>query len=196
MFLNSDHNLKIDGWIEVVRGGRTLCSKPNVVLYPAADLLARMISGDSSAVPGFIGFVYADGALTIPNPASDPEPRRFSWNDIISNIGGGVTGNVVITPIDTTPRISASSGLYTGNTVTFSGMSDVAGDRVYTALPAPTAADKYFQVVLLSRRTVDNVNLYTPFAYSQLVDGSDDGISVVSGLEMAVHWSISLKIGA
>lgn len=170
------------------------CDKPNVILYSAADILARLVSGDAEVAPGFVGYVYAPNTASVPNPASDPAPRHFDWSDILGNIIP-VSGNMVISPITTTPRIVPSSGDYAGNMATFSAMSDsTAAPVVVTDPPSlgPQVTDKYFQVVLLSRVFELGTPVYIPFAYTQLAAGND-GVAVLANMELTVYWTISFK---
>jgi len=170
------------------------CDKPNVILYSAADIVARLVAGDSEVVPGFVGYIYAPLAASVPNPASDPAPRHYSWSDILGNIVP-VAGNMVISPITTSPLITASSVSYAGNTVTFSAMSDATADPVIVTdppSPGPQITDKYFQVVLLSRYFDLGTPKYIPFAYTQLAAGNG-GIEVLANMELTVYWTISFK---
>jgi hypothetical protein len=183
-------------WTEKATGREVAvaCDKSNVILYTAADIIARLVSGDTEVVPGFVGYVYAPLANSVPNPASDPAPRHYDWSDILGNITPlTVGGDMVISPITTTPRITASSASYASNTVTFSAMSDSNAAPVVTPGGAgPHTSDKYFQVVLLARVFSGGVATYIPFAYTQLAAG-DGGIAVLADMELTVYWTISFK---
>jgi len=174
---------KVEGWA---------CDKPNVILYSAADIVARLVAGDTEVVPAFVGYVYAPLANSVPNPSLDAIPRHYDWTDILDNIATvGVDGDMVISPISSTPLRTASSDSYVGNTVTFGAMSDRTATPV-RGTGAPTIADKYFQVVLLSRVFELGTPVYIPFAYTQLAAGNG-GIQVLADMELTVYWTISFK---
>lgn len=181
-------------WTDKITGREVAvaCDKANVILYTAADIVARLVSGDVEVVPGFVAYVYATSGTSVLNPASDAVPRHYDWADIRANVvlAGG---DMVISPITTTPRIAASSSDYAGNTVTFSAMSDATATPVIDPVHAkPAVTDKYFQVVLLARVFSGGVATYIPFAYTQLAAGND-GIIVLADSELTVYWTISFK---
>ena len=179
-------------WVDRSRGLRIpACDRHNVILYSAADVMATILAGDSDAIPGFVGYVYAPDGETIPNPASDPAPRHFGWTDIKA-AATLANGDIIVSPLESVPLITASSGDYSGNVVTYTSMSDITAIPV-NGSPAPKAgADRYFQVALLSRVFVLGSPTYVPFAYTQLAAG-DTGVIVLSGMELAVTWTITLK---
>ena len=167
----------------------------NVTTYAAADMMARMIGGDSSYVPGHMGFIY--GATGTPGLTDPPISRVQTWDDLSDELADPSTvGNILITPMTAQPTyaVNGSSSYYTGNDVTLVSHS---GNRTEYGFPlaAPYATDLidgyyFYHAMLLNRRTVGSSIIYTPFARVSLKGATFP--QKLANYELALFWSISI----
>jgi hypothetical protein len=165
----------------------------NIIGYSGADILAQLLSGNRSYIPGSIGFIYAPSGAS-PAPLSD---RNQTWDQIASDVKT-INGNMIVSQLGSNPfiAIDGPTDRYDGNAVTFNAVSDATADLVFSgtgyASAAPTpGADKFFQVVLLASVYTpgSTVPSYVPYARAEL--GS--GIDVATDTELAVYWTQVFK---
>lgn len=166
----------------------------NVVAYNAADIMARLISGNVNYIPSKIGFIYAPSAASIADPGTD---RDQPWATIAQDVET-INGNMVISNLAATPIISEDGpdGRYTGNAATLNAVSDAAAGPVfsgggYEATGPQAGSDKYFQVVLMAAvyGPGQTVPTYIPYARAALASGID----VAADTELAVYWTQTFK---
>lgn len=185
-------------WFNLKTGEYTpLVSKDNIIVYRAADIMARIIAGDVSYIPQYIGYIYAPNTVTMTNPSAT---RLHTWESIEAEVEA-VAGNMILSSLESNPSfaIDGDPANYEGNAVTVSALSDANATRVFTgagfAADNPQAGtDAYFQAVLLSRIfTPGSITpTYIPYARTQFTAG-DTGVDVQAGLELAVYWTLSFK---
>lgn len=169
--------------------------RKNVIVYKAADILAKILAGDTSYIPNRIGFIYAAASKSFDNPGSD---RNNNWGTITDSVSAN-NGNIILCPLSApTFSVIGDSDIYSHNTVTFSAMSDKNATRVFSGGAfdnnPPASGKKYFQVVLLSRiyPSGGNVPSYMPYALAQCTD-TNDGLAVEDNTEFVIYWSMSFK---
>ena len=172
----------------------------NVITYRAADIMARVISGDGNYIPTHIGFIYGPTAATMQNPDGASPVRQHTLQDIADDVEA-IGGNMLVSPIIGSPlfAVDGDTDYYEGNAVTITSISDgssplaFAGGSFATDRPQATT-DKYFQAALLTRLLApgSTTPLYKPFARVQLAAGND-GLVVQSGFELSVFWTITFK---
>jgi hypothetical protein len=172
-----------------------LVERHNVVVYRAADILAKILSGDVSYAPSRIGYIYAGASKSFTNPAAD---RLHEWGSISSAIAANA-GNMTLCPLAApTFSVIGDTNLYANNTVTFSAMSDKSATRAFSGgaydNTPPASGKKYFQVALLSRvyQSGNSAPTYIPYALAQCTD-TDDGLAVEDNTELVIYWSMSFK---
>lgn len=140
---------------------RRMVSQRNIIPYQGADILARILSGDTDYKPGamFFEFENTAGTPTPPSPTRD-EDISYYLNDL------PLTSNrdYLRIPLVVSPSLTASSSDYAGNQVTFfaltAGTSGIHGEtfdsaansKVYgVALAATPEPTQYTQDWLFSR---------------------------------------------
>lgn len=169
----------------------------NVVLYSAADIIARVVGGDTSYIPTHIGFIYADKNYTGFTVPTDSD-RHYTWEHIKEEVRDS-GGNMIASQLTTERGYRASDNNYSGNILTISAITDRSSDLVFsgpgfTDLPPIPGSDAYFQTVFMVQRFREGsvVPEYTPYAYASInADGS--GVEVISNAEYQQHWDITIK---
>ena len=169
----------------------------NIITYGAADIMAKILGGDSSYVPSYMGFIY--GADATPGTAliDPPTDRLQTWTTLSAELSDvGVVGNVLISPLATasTYSVDGDSDLYSGNSVTLTAHS---GRRTEYGYPtaSPFAAeledgDYFYQAMLLVRRVSGSTITYIPFSRVTLKT-SGSFLAKPVGFELALFWQIS-----
>lgn len=179
----------------------------NVVVYTAADLLARVLAGDATYLPKHVGFIYG----TVPSPAlDDPETlslnvkRAHDWAKIATDVAA-IGGNMLVAPLSLTPSISldGDSSRYSGNAVTFSAHTGLVEEYAFSTLGGTFAStlddldDDYSQsvyiyhVVLLNRWRSGSTVTYTPFSRAALE--SAPFTAKPASFDMGVYWTITFR---
>lgn len=181
--------------------------RPNVVVYSAADLLARVLAGDPAYLPRHVGFMY--GTDPAPAQLEDPEnielalKRMHDWSKIASDTAA-IGGNILISPLAVAPAISLDGdpAKYAGNAVTFSAHTGLIQEYAF-----PTNGSTFakalvdiesehtpvyvYHVVLLNRWQSGNRITYTPF--SRAAVESAPFTSKPPSFDMGVYWTITFK---
>lgn len=168
----------------------------NVITYTAADIMARLLAGDASYVPGYMGFIYGASAspgLALPEP---PTSRTQTWDNLASELADpGVTGNVLITPLAAGPSFSVDGSTtdYSGNAVTLTAHT---GSRLEYGFPTSAPydgvlvdGDYFYHAMLITRLVSGSTITYLPFARVTLKGASYPRKLV--GYELALFWQIS-----
>jgi len=167
----------------------------NVITYTAADIMARLLGGDSDYVPRYMGFIY--GASATPGAAliDPPTSRIQTWSGLTSELAdAAVTGNILITPLSAGPAysVSGNTSYYTNNSVMLTANS---GRRTEYGFPltapycgALADGNYFYQVMLLTRLVAGSTITYLPFARVTLKQGTSYVAKPV-GLDLSVEWA-------
>jgi hypothetical protein len=185
-------------------------------VYSAADLMAKLLSGDVDSAPQHIGFIYGEhGNPTMADPAtlSLDLKRVHPWTKIRDDVAAD-NGNMIVCPLVLPAAVSldvnSNAAYYAANTATFT-----AHTGAFTEYAFPTNGSTFagtldslssiyfWQAVLLNRRQVGADITYTPFARVALGTAAGSGSSSSGVLneftpkaanrELAVYWSIVFK---
>ena len=195
---------------------RLLLARSNVIVYSAADLMAKLLGGDVDSAPQHIGFIYGEhGNPTMADPASlslDLK-RVHPWTKIRDDIAAD-NGNMIVCPLVLPAAVSldvnSSPTYYTANAATFTSHTGAfteyafpTAGSVYAGTLDSLASIYFWQAVLLNRRQVGSEITYTPFARVALgtpVGSGSSSSGVVTEFtpkaanrELAVYWSIVFK---
>ena len=176
-----------------VRQGHSIevIDRSNVITYSAADTIAKLAAGLSTAAPSAIGVMY--GGEELPSLAHPSLTRDHSW-EALAEQAAGVSGNVAIMPLSLAPSISAvAGGDYAGNTVTFSANTGAVGSSAFSGVDYAGALSTldpvyFYQVLLLCGQP----GAYTIFARSTLLSGSVYK-SKPDNYELAIQWAVTFK---
>lgn len=194
-----------EGHIKVYRryadgSQKLVADKHNVITYSAADILAKVLGGDTSFMPSRIGFIYGDTAKPFTNPDS-PSTRLQKWSsleEVCRQVPSGKAGNIIVCTLGAPVySVIGDSAYYSNNAVTVNAMSDKDAPRAFSGsnyAGAPVTGMKYYQVVLLARTFVpgSSTPIYTPYAIAQITDTAD-GIAIEDNTEFVVYWSMCFK---
>ena len=180
--------------------------RPNVVVYPAADLLARILAGDAAYLPRHVGFIYGTNAspgLDDPESLGDLK-RMHDWSKITTDVAD-IGGNVLVAPLAVAPSISLDGDplKYAGNAVTFAAHTGLLQEyafptdgstyaRALTDLEDDEYASVYvYHVLLLNRRQVGSRVIYTPFSRAAIE--SAPFTPKPASFDLGVYWTITFK---
>ena len=180
-------------------------SKPNVITYAAADIMARLLGGDSTYAPGHIGFIYGgdDTMADLVDPASlSPATKRVhTWSTITAELTTGLSqpANILICPLTLNPgyTVDGSSTTYSGNAITLAAQTGLSleygmpNSVPYAAKIEDLVNCYFYQVLLLNRRVVNGSVIYTPFSRVNLTKVLTKYVAKPAGFDLAVFWTIS-----
>ena len=167
----------------------------NIITYSGADLMARLLAGDQSALPQHIGFLYGTAA----SPAISDPVRTQDWMDVATEVSG-LAGNILVAPLALQPSVALAgdSNLYVANSAMFTSHTGLVleyafsgGDYAETlaALEASSTPVYFYHVFLLNRRAnPDGSVTYIPFARAIL--GEAPFAAKPAMEHMAVYWQI------
>jgi hypothetical protein len=169
----------------------------NVITYTAADIMARLVGGDTQYIPGYMGFIYGSNASPGGALVEPPTSRQQTWTTLGSELSdAGVTGNVLITPLaaGAAYAVDGNSTYYSGNEVTLTANSATRLEYGYQT-SSPYAAelangDYFYHVMIITRLVSGSTITYLPFARATLMEGSSYP-QKSAGFEMAVYWPVS-----
>lgn len=140
---------------------KTMVAQPNMIPYQGADVMARLLAGNSNWQIGAIYFEFENtaGSPSIPSPQRDEDSSYY-----INDLALETTKDYIRVPLVIPAGITASSSDYDGNQATFfaitSGTTGVHGktfdqsvnSKVYgVALAATPDVTEYTQDKLFSR---------------------------------------------
>ncbi len=170
----------------------------NVTTYAGADVMARLLGGDTRYAPGYMGFIY--GPIIGPTAALEEPPtsRIVTWASLGTELANaGVGGNVLVSPLSAGPgyAIDGSASNYSGNSVTLTAHS---GTRLEYGYPTSgdysdelTDLDYFWQALLLTRLVEGTTITYLPFARVSLKVGGAFP-QKPANFELALYWDISI----
>ena len=168
----------------------------NVITYGAADIMAKILGGDTTYIPSHMAFIY--GTTGTPGAAliDPPTSRVQTWDGLSTELAdGAVGGNAVISPMAAGPAysIDGSNTLYANNAVTLTAHSGNRTEYGFpTASPYATAladGDYYWHAMILTRLVSGSTITYLPFARVTLKDTTYPQKPV--GFELALFWQVS-----
>lgn len=169
----------------------------NIITYTAADIMARLVGGDTSYFPKYFGFIY--GTTATPGLVDPIVSRNQPWTDLASELAVVNKANVLISPLASTPgyAVDAATGMpsdiYLGNAVVLSAHT---GSRLEYGFTGGSYADPLedgdymYHAMLITRLVSGGTVTYLPFARVSLKVGSNYP-EKPAGMEMALFWQIS-----
>jgi hypothetical protein len=184
-----------------------LMPRDNVVVYSAADLLARTLSGDNSYIPKHIGFIYGTAespALDDPDSLPANLKRAHDWSKIATDTAA-INGNILIAPlaIATSIAVDGDAAKYAGNAATFSAHTGLVQEYAFsttggTFAPPLEELDKdyaqsayIYHAILLNRWQSGSSITYTPFSRAALETAPFT--PKPAAFDLGVYWTISFK---
>lgn len=165
-------------------------------LYGAADIMAKMMGGDYSFAPAWMGFVYGPAASGGGGPlANSPPSRAWAWSDILDAVASypGGAGIVVSQVSKCASYATTDAALYSGNMVTLSALSDYSATPVAGRAVAG-AGDNCYQIILMARtfRPGSITPIWVPYELGQLTAGGA-GIPIASASDLAIDWTLEFS---
>lgn len=199
---------KINGERLVFAPDAILATRPNVVTYSAADLLARVLAGDDTYLPRHVGFLY--GTTPTPPQLEDPEDleaslkRMHDWSKLATDAAAN-QANMLIAPLAVAPSVGldGDAARYAGNAVTFSAHTGMVQEYAfptsggaYAAAIADIEAEEYgavyvYHAVLLNRWQAGSRIVYTPFSRAAIETAPFT--SKPASFDLGVFWTITFK---
>lgn len=180
-------------WIDGAGNRFGLPLRFNTLSYGCADILAGLVAGKPEFKPVKMGFVYGDNA----SPGLLPVTREQSWATVESEVSTINSGNMQISAFSMPPAVSIDDSSYTpvgytGNSVTFSGITRSGSGTYGFPLSAPyagvlTDGHYLYQAVLLSS-PVDGT--YIPIARVSLANSGTYAVKP-AGYELSLFWQVS-----
>jgi len=178
---------------------RPIFDRHNLITFTGADLMARVLGGQSEYAPGYMGFIYG-GTFANPAGLNDLSSRIQTWSAIGAELAQvDVVGNVLVAPISYAPSISVDGDAeaYAGNMVSFVTHSGNVLEYGFPTSPpdspysdALADGDYFYHAMLLSRVIVNNVVQYYPFARVTLELGAGFP-QKPAGWNLALFWDIT-----
>lgn len=175
-------------------------ARSNQLTYSCAQALARLMAGDITYAPKYMGFIYG---LTGTDSVGGSAPSLLhppTNRDVVMSAGGlgaemaDVVGNIQINPLTFTPSLATDGDSYDSNAITFSAHTRTGAGAVY-AFPqsdpyaGPMVAGTYLYHALLLAQPAAGV--YVPLARVTLGDAGPVYYAKPSGFELALDWQIS-----
>jgi hypothetical protein len=184
---------------------RLVLARANVVVYTAADLLAKLAAGMTGAAPQHIGFLYGESATppSLTDPAALPLATRrvHPWTQIQSDVAAN-TANVIICPLVMPASVAldadSDASYYTANAVTFTSHTGAFTEYAFSTSSGTYAgtldslANVYFyHAILLNRVQVGETITYIPFARVALETAPFT--AKAANRELAIYWDVVFK---
>jgi hypothetical protein len=182
--------------------GRQLLAKSNLIAFGAADVLARVLAGETALRPSYVGFLY--GAAASPPDIVDPDTlsgdaRRAIRLSDLRDACQANSANIAVAALTGPPAAFLAPGTdgdrYARNTVHYSAHTGMVSEHLFplgtggfAAALSDLETAYVYQVVLLSR---EPSGTFLPFAISQL--GVAPFVARAAGREQAVLWDIEFK---
>ena len=173
-------------------------ARDNIITYSAADIMAKMLGGDASYVPAYMGFVYGPTGSTLANPELT---RVHTWDGIATEIAGmAATGNILISPLATAPGFDidpAGSSYYENNAVTLTAHTGRRLEYAFSTTGGTYApemqddgTDYMYQAMLITRLVDGNTITYIPFSRVSL-DIASVYPAKPDGWELSLFWQVT-----
>lgn len=174
-----------------------LGERSNAVTYLACDVMARLIGGDTSYVPAYIGFLFGDPDYKT-NPILLASPTRLQdWNTLATDIYGLET-NILLAPVSSTmfsvDKSKYQDANYRGNVLSVSANTSTSGILALSGSgykPSLEIGDKFYSVLLVVRRQ-DAGGVYQHIIFSRAtLEKSGQFPDQLAGLAFGVDWDIT-----
>jgi hypothetical protein len=164
----------------------------NQLTYRCGDVLARVLGGDASYAPRYVGFIYGDVADPV---LAAPAVRDVTWATLASELADVAHANMQIAPITLAPSyvVDGSADTYYGNGVIFSAHTTTGASGVYGfSLAEPYdgvlgVGDYLYHAVLLAKPSTS----YIPVARVSLAETGVPYAQKPEGFELALEWQVS-----
>lgn len=182
------------GICETTYAGR-IWTRPNIATYLSCKIQAKVLGGDNTWLPRYMGFIYGPTSPITPMP--NPSATRAHTMATLAADILSIAGNMIISPV-TGIAYSDAGDAYSDNVLNLTARTDISSVRYFPsaggyAADAPTpGSDNYYQVALLSKQIVNGVTTYYPYAVIQLADGTD-GVAVLTGYELSHVWKLNFS---
>ena len=165
----------------------------NTITYSGADIMARLVAGDTRYAPGYMGFVYG----STPPGTEPPVSRMQTWDTIKEELTHtSPASNVLIAPLSSGPAYSVDGNeeIYSHNAVTLTAHT---GTRLEYGFPtggvyADELADNnnLWYAMLLTRIVSGSTVTYIPFARVTLKNAGQYPVKP-ENFELALFWQVS-----
>lgn len=167
----------------------------NTITYTGADIMAKLLGGDTRYRPEYIGFIF--GSNPTPLFVND-NLRNVNWGTLGTEIGVGGSYNIMMTPISTVPKYTNETtgnvdGVYSHNLVSLYGTTG-HGDAhcVYKGSNYKSTLDDgdyIYNVLLINKIVTPEYDTYNIFSRASLYDGNTYP-KKVTGWAIGVQWDI------
>lgn len=179
----------------------------NTISYTAADVLAAAYGGDIRRIPKYMGFLYGPNK----NASLSPITRDMTMESI-QQLAESVKGNIQVVRFNRPPIVStystdddssesSKSQVYTGNVVSFYGVTRPSKDGIYTnsTLPESQFAGQLSDGHTIYRALLlgDGLNpceddKYTVLAMVDLKKNNEYR-EKPEGYELALEWRVTFE---
>lgn len=171
----------------------------NTIAYNGADMMAKLLGGDISYFPKYMGFIF--GSSANPTTLNSSIKREQSWEGVLSEVSGlSGSNNILITPITLNPAFgidtqNVSTANYRNNVITFTGITGAVSGAEYGLL-GPSAktledGDTFYHIMLMARiKQVNYAPTYIIFSRATLMENNKYP-QKIGGWQLGVNWSIT-----
>lgn len=184
-----------------------LSSRQNVTTYAAADVDARLLTGDLEYVPRHIGFIYGKTdtpGLVDPDSLSGQDIRNHPWAAIRQEVFGVSAGaNIAVCPLAQPAAVSLAHGadasLYAANAAAFSATTATVTELAFAPalgfaehihdIVGSAGAVYAYQALLLVRIVRGSAITYIPYARWSL--GAAPYPAIPDGQQLAAFWTMT-----
>lgn len=188
---------RVQWWNQGINSPKTVLGENrNAVTYLACDVMARLVGGDTSYVPAYIGFLFGD-----PDYKSSPvfvsTPTRLQdWNTLSAEIYG-LEANILLAPVSSTlfsvDKSKYQDANYMGNVLSVSANTSTSGILALSGSgykPSLDVGDKFYNVMLVVRRQ-DTGGVFRHIIFSRAtLEKSGQFPDQLAGLAFGVDWDI------
>ena len=171
---------------------RKLITKHNLILYSGADIMAQCLSGNAAYAVAAMYLEFQNNAGSSSSSSSSsiapPTFDRTGGVAYYNGLAGSPDRDYLRVPLTVNPSISASSALYTGNQITFFGVSE--GTVGFNGKPfGESSNSSVLGAALVS--TPDWASQASDQVFSRVYSGID-AVRKETGFEIGVTWTVRL----
>jgi hypothetical protein len=169
----------------------------NTISYNGADIMAKLLGGDISYFPKYMGFIFGNNT----NPLLSSNIGRVQdWGGVLSEVSSLGASNILITPITINPSYAVdtqntATTNYRNNIITFTGITGAVSGAEYGLL-GPSAKtlennDSFYHILLMARiKQVNYAPTYIVYSRATLMENSVYP-KKIGGWQLGVNWSIT-----
>lgn len=189
---------KVQWWNHGIDSPKTvLGERSNAVTYLACDVMARLVSGDVSYVPAYVGFLFGDPDYKTNPIFINPPTRLQDWNTLATEING-LESNILLAPVSSTlfsvDKSKYQDANYKGNVLSVSANTSTSGILALSGSgykPSLEVGDKFYSVLLIVRRQ-DTGGVYQHIIFSRAtLEKSGQFPDQLAELAFGVDWDIT-----